>query len=167
MLINGEKKTRVRIIDFWGVVPAITGKVELVYEGEQEGPYAVAVSLLGNAVKKLFLEYFPNPDKLKKGRERDPFGTIRAWFSAGNTLDLLNDCSDKDYRKALDEVAGLKKLVEAHKVPKEDLYTFMELVLHGLSEFNVINKDYIDSRFSFRDLLADMLDNDFLEDDDY
>jgi magnesium chelatase subunit I len=167
MLINGEKKTRVRIIDFWGVVPAITGKVELVYEGEQEGPYAVAVNLLGNAVKKLFLEYFPNPDKLKKGRERDPFGTIRAWFSAGNTLDLLNDSSDKEYRKALDDVAGLKKLVEAHKVAKEDQYTFMELVLHGLSEFNVINKDYIDSKFSFRDLLADMLDDDFLEDDDY
>ena len=38
MLINGETSTTARITDFWGVVPAITGKVELVYEGEQEGP---------------------------------------------------------------------------------------------------------------------------------
>ena len=37
MLINGEKSTTIRISDLWGIVPAITGKVELVYEGEQEG----------------------------------------------------------------------------------------------------------------------------------
>ncbi len=74
MLINGASSTTVRLTDFWGVAPAITGKVELVYEGEQEGPYAVAIALLGQAVKKLFLQYFPNPDKLKKGQERDPYG---------------------------------------------------------------------------------------------
>ena len=50
MLINKEKKTTARITDFWGVIPAITGKIELVYEGEQEGPYAVAISLMGNAI---------------------------------------------------------------------------------------------------------------------
>ena len=33
----------------------------------------------------------------------------------------------------------------------------MELVLHGLAEFNVINKDYIESKFSFHDMLANML----------
>ena len=32
-ILNGEKKTMVRIADFWGVIPSITGKVELVYEG--------------------------------------------------------------------------------------------------------------------------------------
>ncbi|MDP4822250.1 MAG: sigma 54-interacting transcriptional regulator, partial [Saprospiraceae bacterium] len=46
MLINGESHTQARITDFWGVVPSITGKVELVYEGEQEGPYTVAMSLI-------------------------------------------------------------------------------------------------------------------------
>ena len=54
MIINREKKTIARIIDFWGVVPAITGKVELVYEGEQEGPYVVAIALLNQAVKDRF-----------------------------------------------------------------------------------------------------------------
>jgi len=40
----------------------------------------------------------------------------------------------------------------------------MELVLHGLAEFNVINKDYIESTFSFHDMLANMLDD--LDEDD-
>ena len=165
MLINGAKSTTARLADFWGVVPAITGKVELVYEGEQEGPYAVAIALLGQAIKKLFLQYFPSPDKLKKGQERDPFGTIRTWFSAGHSLDLLNDASDSDYHKQLDGVAGLHKLVESLGIPEENRYLFMELALHGLAEFNVLNKEYLESRFSFRDLLADMLHDDFDDDD--
>lgn len=165
MLINNEKKTTARITDFWGIVPAITGKVELVYEGEQEGPYSVAMHLLGNAIKKEFLEIFPNPEKLKRGREKDPFGTIRAWFSGGNGVNLLNDEKDVDYKKALDNVVGLRKLVEYESVPKEDVYIYMELVLHGLAEFNVINKDYIESKFTFHDYLADMLGG--LDDDTF
>lgn len=163
MLINGEKKTTTRIIDFWGVVPAITGKVELVYEGEQEGPYAVAMALLNRAIKNLFLEHFPHPDKLKKGQQRDPYGTIRAWFSGGNEIDLFNDASDKAFKKTLEAIAGVRKLVESTVNPsKEELYTYMELVLHGLAEFNVINKDILASSLSFKDLLANMLDDDDL-----
>jgi magnesium chelatase subunit I len=168
MLINKEKTTSARITDFWGVVPAITGKVELVYEGEQEGPYIVAINLVNEAVKKAFLDHFPNPDKLKKGQERDPYGTIRAYFSGGNTVDLLNDSSDKDFRKTLDGVAGLRKLVESHlNLTGDDVYTYMELVLHGLAEFNVVNKEIMEASFSFRDLLANMLDDDLFDDDGY
>lgn len=168
MLINKEKATNARITDFWGVVPAITGKVELVYEGEQEGPYIVAINLVNEAVKKAFLDHFPNPDKLKKGQERDPYGTIRAYFSGGNTVDLLNDSSDKDFRKILDGVAGLRKLVESHlNLSGDDVYTYMELVLHGLAEFNVVNKEIMEASFSFRDLLANMLDDDLFDDDGY
>jgi len=158
MLINKEKKTNARITDFWGVVPSITGKVELVYEGEQEGPYSVAMNLLGTAIKEQFLKFYPNPDKLRKGRDRDPYGTIRAWFSGGNTLELLNDAKSTDYKKALESVAGLKKMAEtATDIPKGEILTYMELILHGLCEFNVINKDFIESKFSFHDMLANML----------
>jgi magnesium chelatase subunit I len=160
MLINKESSATARITDFWGVVPAITGKVELVYEGEQEGPYAVAIALLGQAIRRVFLEYFPNPDKLKKGQERDPYGTIRTWFSAGNSVDLLNDDSEESFRQELDQVAGLRKLVDSLGRPEEERYLFMELALHGLAELNVLNKEYLESRFSFRDLLADMLNDD-------
>ncbi len=156
MLINGEKKTKIRVTDFWGVIPAITGKVELVYEGEQEGPYSVAITLISKAIKTEFLNHFPNPDKLAKGTGRDPYGTIRAWFSAGNTIDLFNDCSDKVYKKELDKVAGLRKFVS--KFDEKDQYTYMEFALHGLAEFNIINKDVLESKFSFRDLLANLFD---------
>ncbi|MEQ8703435.1 MAG: magnesium chelatase [Phaeodactylibacter sp.] len=166
MLINGESTAKARITDFWGVVPAVTGKVELVYEGEQEGPYGVAINLIGKAIKKSFLAHFPNPDKLKKGQESDPYGTIKAWFSGGNEVELLNDSSEKDFRKALDEVAGLRKLVEKHlKVSGTDAYPFMELVLHGLAELSIVNKDVMESAFSFRDILANMLDDDLFDDD--
>ncbi len=164
MLINGEKKTTARVTDFWGVIPAITGKVELVYEGEQEGPYAVALHLIGEAMKEVFLTYFPNPDKLRKGQERDPYGIIKAWFAGGHSVDLLNDCSEQEYRKELEKVAGLRRLVEAYGISKEDQFIFMELVLHGLAEFNVINKNFVNATLSFNDSLAGMLWDD---DDDF
>jgi magnesium chelatase subunit I len=156
MLINKEKSTTARVSDFWGVIPAITGKVELVYEGEQEGPYNVALHLLSGALKKLFLQYYPNPDKLKKGKETDPFGTLRAWFAGGNEINLFNDSPDKEYKKELDKVAGLKKLAETANPEKEEMYTFMELIVHGLAEFEIVNKEMLDTKISFKDLLADM-----------
>jgi magnesium chelatase subunit I len=168
LLINGEKNTTARLTDFWGVVPAITGKVELVYEGEQEGPYLVAINLMGKAFKKLFLDHFPDPDKLRKGRDRDPYGVIRAWFSGGHAVNLLNDMSNKDFHAALESVAGLRKFVEATlpQLNGDEIYTYMELVLHGLAEFQVVSKDMVESKMTFRDTLADMLNADDLFDED-
>jgi magnesium chelatase subunit I len=167
MLINNDKKTRVRISDFWGVVPAITGKVELVYEGEQEGPYNVAMKLMSAAIKDEFMVTFPDPEKLKKGQTTDPYGTIRAWFSGGNEVDFLNDMGEKEFKKEIEKVAGLKKFVEQFGLPKEEIYTYMELVLHGLAAFNILSKDYLESRMSFTDPLANMFDEEDEDDDSF
>lgn len=148
------------------MIPAITGKVELVYEGEQEGPYVVALHLIGDAVKEQFLRFFPNPDKLGRSEERDPYGVMKAWFAGGNVVSLLNDASDQEYKKELMKVAGLQKFVSSYQVPKKDELTFMELVLHGLSEFNIINKNLVDSTLTFEDSLAGMLRDDDDDDDD-
>ncbi len=164
MLLNNEKSTTVRITDFWGVIPAITGKVELVYEGEQEGPQSVALALLNNAIKTLFLQFFPDPDKLDKGKRKDPYGTIRAWFLGGNKIDLLNDESDKIFKKELEKVSGLQRFIQDYDLPEGEELTFMELVLHGLAEFDIINKDVLVSSLTFRDLLADMLDDSIFDD---
>ncbi len=157
MLLSGDKQTDVRITDFWGMIPAITGKVELVYEGEQEGPYAVALELIGQATKKEFLERFPNPDKLQREDERDPYGIIRTWFAAGNTVELLNDGSDADYQKALEQVAGLGKLATLYASKNEPKLLTMELILHGLAQFDVVTKEVLESKMSFRDMLSGML----------
>lgn len=161
MLINGDENTTARITDFWGVIPAITGKVELVYEGEQEGPYNVALRLMSAATKKLFLQFFPNPEQMTRRKRqeevRDPYGTIRMYFSAGNTVDLLNDDSNKNYKEILSGVAGLEKFVKLNGISDKHKYLFMELVLHGLVEFNVIGRSFIDKKYTFKDMLAGML----------
>ncbi len=154
LLKNNEKKTVARLADFWGVIPALTGKVEMVYEGEQEGPHAVALKIIGQAVKKVFLQYFPNPAKLKRGQERDPFGTLKAWFAGGNVVDLMTDASDKEFKKTLDGVAGLRKLIENIGAPEREFYTFMELAVFGLSEFEILSKDVVESKWVFKDLLT-------------
>jgi len=162
LLRNDENKTTARLTDFWGVIPALTGKVEMVYEGEQEGPHVVALNIIGAAVKKEFLKIFPNPTKLKKGQERDPYGTIRAWFAGGNSVDLLTDLPGKKFFLELDQVAGLKKIVDSTAGLDElEAYTYMELVLHGLAEFEVLSKEFIETKWVFKDFLAGNLkDND-------
>ncbi len=154
LLRNEETETTARITDFWGVIPALTGKVEMVYEGEQEGPHAVALHIIGTAIKKMFLQYFPNPAKLKKGQERDPYGIVKAWFAAGNVVDLLNDLPDSKFAEELELVAGLKKMVSQAGIAEEDQRTFMELILHGLAEFEVLNKDFIHNKWVFKDFLT-------------
>jgi len=162
LIINADKNTTTRVGDFWGVVPAITGKVELVYEGEQAGPYMVAVNLMGTAIKNEFLKTFPHPDRQGKD-EKDAFGVIRAWFTAGNKLDILSDSSNKEYQKALKQVAGLENLAKSSGAKGDDIYPFMELIIHALVEFEVLSKEYLESGFSIRDVLADMFDKDMFD----
>lgn len=164
LLRNEEKNTVARITDFWGVIPAITGKVEMVYEGEQEGANAVALHLIGQAVKTVFLQFFPDPTKMKRGQERDPFGVVKAWFSAGNTVDLFTELPAKKFKHELDQIAGLKKVAETAGIAEAEIYTFMELILHGLSEFDVLSKEFVQTRWVFKDHLTGSLGDD--EDDD-
>ena len=159
MLLNAEQSTNVRISDFWGVIPALTGKMELVYEGEQEGPYNIALKLLGAAIKEKYLEYFSDPDKSLNKEQGDPFGIIRAWFSGNNKVELLIDDSNKEYTSKLNKVKGLKKLVSNYDFDSKDQEFFMELILHGLAEFEVIGKSIVDSNLSFSDPLASMFDD--------
>jgi magnesium chelatase subunit I len=169
-LINGEKNTYVRVADFISAVPAITGKVELVYEGEQEGAGIVAEKLMGKAIRTLFLNYFPDPDKSKKLKNRpSPYKTIQEWFGNGNTLDILHDAHVNDYRTALDKVPGLRDIVkELH--PNEDTdttYFFMEFLLHGLAEHSLISRNRLTAGAQFKDLLSSMFTMPtFGEDDD-
>ncbi|MFT5802571.1 MAG: magnesium chelatase subunit I, partial [Nonlabens sp.] len=163
LLINKEKKGKVHISDLCQIVPAITGKVELVYEGEQEGAFSVAQTLIDKAIQEEFLLHFPDPEKLKKKGDRDPYEVIRTWFGAGNEVSLRGDLSDKKYKETLDSVQGLKRMVAQVKdLPKADTYVYMELCLHGLSSFNVLSKEIINANTSFSDPLANMWEDEDL-----
>ena len=173
-LINHEKTTNIRISDFIGVIPAITGKVELVYEGEQEGPGIVAKDLLGKAIRAQFVAYFPNPDMVRKQKENNPYKKIIDWFGDGNEIDILNDYSDKKYEELLNKIPGLDGLVNTYlkNIPKKDKLFFMEFALHGLAEYSMISKKHITTGLTFKDLLSSMFtapgsrdpDDDFLSD---
>ena len=157
LLLNKESTGIARVSDFWGIIPAITGKIELVYEGEQEGPQAVAMALFGKAIKNYFLKLFPNPDALSKGNERDPYGTLKAYFSDANVLELPLDLPENEYLKRLEKVAGLKKLAEKYAgTEKENTLILMELIIHALVEFNMLSRDPLENGISFKDPLSDV-----------
>lgn len=156
MLLNKEKSTSIRINDFWGIIPSIVGKVELVYEGEQEGHYNVALKFLEKAIAETFLEYFKNP-KLTERSEKDIYGVIRAYFQDQKEVKLFNEDSDKDFNKSLDAIVGMDALLTSHKIKKADFPIMKELALHGLAAFEVLEKDFIINRMLFRDPLSGML----------
>jgi len=157
-LLNGESKTSARITDLYHVVPALTGKLELVYEGEQEGAINVAKHLIGKAVKKTLLKYFPDPQQQKK-QDESAYETILNWFTSGNELDLTDHDSAKEYKKLLDKVDGLKNFVEKHGEDSlsEDPYVVMEFVIEALHQHSMIGKEDMDDKRSYSDMLGSML----------
>ncbi|HMI66011.1 MAG TPA: hypothetical protein VK517_08255 [Cyclobacteriaceae bacterium] len=175
-IINGEKNTFVRVTDFIGVIPSITGKVELVYEGEQEGPGIVAQNLVGKAIRTQFVNYFPDPDKFRKQKEKGPYKKITDWFSEGNTVDLLHDQSNPEHEASLRKVPGLLELInEFHRGQDMPMKLFMmEFALHGLAEYSLLSKHNLTSGLQFKDLLSSMFtlpkpddeDEDDIEDDE-
>jgi magnesium chelatase subunit I len=157
-ILNNESSAVTRIGDFVGVIPAITGKVELVYEGEQEGPGIVAQNLVSKAIRTQFIEYFPDPDKYRKQKEKSPYKQITTWFSDGHTIDLLHDMKQADFEKTLHSVPGLPDLVKAfHKNKDKATQLFlMEFALHGLAEYSLISKHNLTAGHQFKDLLSSM-----------
>ncbi|MFZ4797717.1 MAG: magnesium chelatase [Bacteroidia bacterium] len=160
MLLNGESKTHIRIADLFGVLPNITGKVELVYEGELEGANHVAQNLIGKAIRTLFTEQFANPEKAKKSKKPNPYAEIINWFNDGDMISILSTANDRNYETELGKVKGLKEMVKATlgKLSKADELLMMEFVLHGLSEFSQLSKHQLNSGFEFKDLMSSMFD---------
>ncbi|MEM7550272.1 MAG: magnesium chelatase [Bacteroidota bacterium] len=169
-MLSGESKVYIRISDFDALVPSITGKIELVYEGEQEGPGIVAYSLIGKAIRSQFTNYFPDPEKIRKEKSKDsPYQKITDWFGNGNTVELFNELSHKDYQKTLENVPGLKDLIKQfHASADANTKLFlMEFALHGLAEYSLLSKNKVRTGTAFKDLLSSMLNMpEFDEDDD-
>lgn len=154
-LSSGAERTTVRLSDFMGIVPAITGKIELVYEGEQEGAAVVAEHLIGNAIKTLFATYFPKIEKLERPKEKSPYREVMDWFTE-NELELLDDAPDEEYERLLMEVGPLQQLIAKyqHSIPAKDRAFLAEFILWGLSEHKRLGKDRFTEGYQFKDLLG-------------
>jgi len=171
-LASGEERVQARVADLWAAVPALVGKLELVYEGEQQGTEAVARRVLGGAVRRLFESRFPPVNGKPAGRRRRGGGgeppeetddaryrSVVRWFAAGNTLDVEDGTTGADHRAALESVDGLLDLVRTHGAPADpgEETLLMELVLEGLHQHSVIARDDLDGKVSFKDMLKEML----------
>jgi len=180
-ILNKEKHTQIWISDLAGIIPSITGKIELVYEGEQEGPYQVSFNLLEKSIRTLFTQYFPNPDGMKKRRgskeqapAENPFRSIITWFDKGNHLNMFFNTKDEEKIRLLYTVDGLHAMVKRYfpQTNDQENALLMEFVLHGLASFSLISKKVMDAKIEFKDLMGSMInlggsdrDDDLTEDD--
>lgn len=163
-IVNKEKETQVWISDLVGIIPSITGKIELVYEGEQEGPYQVAMNLMDKSIRSQFIQYFPNPDTVKKkrnqqGQEENPYKSIQGWFDKGNSLNILFNTKDDDKVHQLYKVDGLNAFVKKffRHANEKEAALLMEFVLHGLAAYSLISKKIVEGKIEFKDLMGSML----------
>lgn len=165
-IVNNEKQTHVWVSDLVGIIPSITGKIELVYEGEQEGPYQVAMNLVDKAIRSQFVQYFSDPESFKKKRAKpeaqvvdNPYRSIINWFDKGNQMNLFFSTTDRDKINLLYKVDGLSALVKKQfpHTNEKEAALLMEFVLHGLASYSIISKKIVETGIEFKDLMGSML----------
>jgi len=164
-LINGEAEPEVRLSDIYGIVPAITGKVELVYEGEQEGAGIVARNLIGKAIRTLFTSHFPDPEKAKKEKDGSIYSSIAEYFSKGNMLQLMVNDTQTAYQQKIDLIPGMDDLIFDSQltIQANERLFWKEFILFGLAEYSIISKKILETETRFSDLLSSMLDLDDMD----
>ena len=167
-LLNGEDETTVRATDLLAIEPAVTGKVELVYEGEQEGAQGVARALIGRAVVAILPRYLPDPADKAQGRKA--YADVLAWFAKGNGVEIGPEMPFEAYARLLDTVDGLAAVVSKHTTPAtpEEKASMMELALESLHQRSLLGKDLADGGTGYSDMMGSVLSGlgSFGEDDD-
>lgn len=152
-----------RICDIYAIVPAVSGKIELVYEGEQEGALLVAHSLIGRAINRVFLKYFPKPSKDKQSPDRphadNPYEAVIDFFAGGGRLELSDDMPLDDYQRALESISGLSKITSRYfdTSDRRELLLRMEFILEGLHQNDIIAREVRDTVVEYGDIFSDML----------
>jgi magnesium chelatase subunit I len=156
-ILNNESETSVRIADLFHMIPALTGKMELVYEGEQEGAISVAKHILGKAISKTFTLHFPDPQQRQED-QKAIYKTVTDWFAEGNEVSITDTLSNKKYEKALDKVNGLDALVKkyAENAPKQERYVWKDFVLEALHQNSMLSKQDLDDQTLYSDMLGSM-----------
>lgn len=159
LLITHDSNTSIRMGDFLGIITAMIGKIELVYEGEQEGSNEVAFQLITNAIKTLFPSYFPKIEKLEKPNETGPYDALLEWFFKENELFIEDDTDEKNYQKSLDSIPAIKKIIKKAQpqLEEKDYYFMAEFLLWGLEVHQKLNKLRTLEGTQFKDSLGSFI----------
>lgn len=150
LIESDSDKTTVRLLDFMSIIPSITGKIELVYEGEQEGADFVAQLLIDKAVMVQFDMIFPRIPKLEKEGIKTAYTELINWFNK-NALELNYTDTDKEFYAQLNKVKPLTEIVEeyASELSVEDQNFCKELVLWALTINKKLDKSENETAFTF------------------
>src|SRR5437667_3244066 len=130
-----EKLVVPRIGDVYAAMPAITGKLELEYEGEMKGADHVGRELIRSAVAKTYDEYFSGANMQQ----------IVQWFDLGGEMQLAYTAAAGEALKALHSIQGLmEKLTKLNVGPKDTAelqVSAAEFVLEGLHAHKRIGRN--------------------------
>lgn len=184
MVSNAERRAAmlglpgetVRVCDFLASISAVSGKVELVYEGEREGIETVGRRILGLGLKATFDRFFP--DALRANAPKRPapktpagaepsfvgdagvFKSVVDWFGGGRSVETTDAGSPEEFRKALDQVPGLQKLAREFlpDLTDNEVSVGMEFVLEGLHQNSVLARSRVDERTVYSDMVRSMFE---------
>jgi magnesium chelatase subunit I len=170
---TGDRPVLPRLADLQAVIPAVSGKIELVYEGEQQGPDAVARHIVGQAVKEVFHLYFPQTsrngkkrrgaaaagdDDAARGESTGVYDPITQWFASGNRIELSDSMPHAEYAAELERVDGLGEVADRYLAVEDarERACVMELVLEGLYQNSFVAKETVERSTFYSDMLMRM-----------
>jgi magnesium chelatase subunit I len=155
-LATGDATVYPRICDLPLLGPAITGKIEMVYEGEQQGAEVVVHKLLGAAVLKTFQEKFPEVGREAGSGDEDdggPYAPILRWFADGHEVTLSDETPFAAHLAELERVPGLMELAATRGATPEERAFWAELVLDGLHQSVKLARADLDSQITYKEML--------------
>jgi magnesium chelatase subunit I len=134
-LTHREKLIVPRISDIYAALPAITGKLELEYEGEMKGADHVSRELIRTAIAKTFDTHLHGVN----------LNQVVQWFDLGGEIQLSDNAGAEEVLEGLRQIQGLmEKLVKLNVGPKESSemqVSAAEFVLEGLHAHKKIGRN--------------------------
>jgi magnesium chelatase subunit I len=134
-LLNHEATVTPRISDVYAALPAITGKIELEYEGELKGGDAVAREIIRTAVGRVYNSFFGEVG----------MGSCVKWFDRGGNVKIDEQMSAAAVLEQLSQVDGLLEKVKHLGLSENESDAMRasagEFILEGLYAVRRIGRD--------------------------
>ena len=124
---SGEKLVVPRVGDIYAAMPAMTGKLELEYEGELKGADNVVREIIRAAVARTYDKYFHGNNNMNQ---------VVQWFDLGGEIQLRDAAGAHEMLGKLRSIQGLLDKLSAlglsGKEPSELIVSGAEFILEGL-----------------------------------